>query len=316
MDISAPKREIGLEERRERRRLRREKQRADNIGRAEKMHLARLAAKEPGSSPTQLANSYYVGCSGWFYWKWRGNFYAAEMSTSEWFNHYAQQFETVEINASFYSWPTVANVKSWLRQPGSRTFVYTVKVCELITHIRKFEDTEILVKDFGLIADILSERMGCFLFQLPPSYRFTEERLIAILGQLDHTRRNVVEFRHKSWWNETVYSAFREKGTIFCSCSAPRLPDVLVRTADDIYVRMHGPERWYRHDYTDSELIEWAERIRDSGARRAWVYFNNDYEGFAPKNALTMRRLLGQAGFDNGRSDSYIASADNPVTTV
>ncbi len=110
----------------------------------------------------ELPNSY-VGCSGWFYWKWRGNFYPAEMSTSEWFNHYAQQFDTVEINASFYSWPTVANVKSWLRQPGSREFVYTIKVCELITHVRKFENAETLVKDFGLIADILGERMGCFL---------------------------------------------------------------------------------------------------------------------------------------------------------
>ncbi|MFI0848933.1 DUF72 domain-containing protein [Mesorhizobium sp. IMUNJ 23232] len=315
MDISAPKREIGLEERRERRRLRREKQRADNIGRAEKMHLARLAVKEPGRSVPELPNSY-VGCSGWFYWKWRGNFYPAEMSTSEWFNHYAQQFDTVEINASFYSWPTVANVKSWLRQAGSREFVYTIKVCELITHVKKFENAETLVKDFGLIADILGDRVGCFLFQLPPSYRFTEERLVVILGQLDHTRRNVVEFRHKSWWNENVYSAFRETGTIFCSCSGPRLPDVLVRTADEIYLRMHGPERWYRHDYTDRELSEWVERIRDSGARRAWVYFNNDYEGFAPKNALTMRRLLGQAGFDQGGSDFDIGSAGNPVTTV
>lgn len=101
-----------------------------------------------------------------------------------------QAIDTVEINASFYSWPTIANVKSWLRQPGERDFVYTVKVCELITHIKRFEGTETLVKDFGLIADILGGRMGCFLFQLPPSYRFTEARLSAILGQLDPARRN------------------------------------------------------------------------------------------------------------------------------
>lgn len=244
MGVKDPKKDISLEERRERRKLRREKQRAENIGRAEKMHLARLAAKELGSSGTELRNAAYVGCSGWFYWKWRARFYPAEMPTSEWFNHYAEQFDTVEINASFYSWPTVANVNSWLRQAGSREFVYTIKVCELITHIKKFEGTETLIKDFGLIADLLGERMGCFLFQLPPSYRFTEERLSAILNQLDHTQRNVVEFRHASWWNETVYSAFRETSTIFCSCSGPRLPDTLVRTADDVYLRMHGPQRW------------------------------------------------------------------------
>ncbi|MDI6029526.1 DUF72 domain-containing protein [Corticibacterium sp. UT-5YL-CI-8] len=285
---------LGPEERHERRRLRREKQRADNFVRADKMHIARLAAQdaERENKPPRLEQSAYVGCSGWFYWKWRGKFYPEQMPTGEWFGHYADQFDTVEINASFYSWPTVANVKSWLRQIGDRQFVYTIKACELITHIKKFEDTETLVKDFGMIADILGDRMGCFLFQLPPSYRFTEERLDAILSQLDPARRNVVEFRHASWWNETVYAAFRKTDTIFCSCSGPRLPDVLVRTADDIYLRLHGPERWYRHDYSESELAEWADKIHKSGAKRAWVYFNNDYEGFAPKNALAMRHLL------------------------
>ena len=112
----------------------------------------------------------------------------------------------------------------------------------------------------------------------------------------------------------TVYAAFRETGTIFCSCSGPRLPDVLVRTADDVYLRMHGPERWYRHDYSDSELTEWAERIKVSGARRAWVYFNNDYGGFAPRNALTMRRLLEQAGLEQGRSNADVVTPVSQVT--
>ncbi len=234
----------------------------------------------------------YVGCSGWFYWKWRGLFYPADLPTDKWFSHYARRFDTVEINASFYSWPTVANVNAWRRQPGKRRFVYTVKVCELITHIKKFSGTKTLVKDFGMIADILGERMGCFLFQLPPSFHYSKARLNAILRQLDPARRNVVEFRHASWWNETVYAAFRETGTIFCSCSGPRLPDVLVRTADDIYLRLHGPERWYRHDYSKAELAEWARRIKASGAKRAWVYFNNDYGANAPKNARALRRLL------------------------
>ena len=139
--------------------------------------------------------------------------------------------------------------------------------------------------------------MGCFLFQLPPSYRYTKASLTAILGQLDPCLRNVVEFRHASWWNETVYAAFRETGTIFCSCSGPRLPDVLVRTADDIYLRLHGPQRWYRHDYSVDELKEWAARIKASGANRAWVYFNNDHEGHAPRNATTLRGLLESSEF-------------------
>lgn len=282
-----------IAERREQRRIRRIKQRTVNLVRAEKMHTARMA--ELGKhldSYSLLPSTLFIGCSGWFYWKWRGQFYPIDVPTSEWFKHYTEHFDTVEINASFYSWPTVENVKSWLLQPGEKDFVYTVKVCELITHINKFEGTHTLVKDFGLIADILGDRMGCFLFQMPPSYFYSEQRLYSILDQLDHGRRNVVEFRHASWWNVAVYTAFRKHGTIFCSCSGPGLPDELISTADEVYLRLHGPQRWYHHNYSELELIRWADRIRNSGAKRALVYFNNDYEAFAPQNAQTMRQLL------------------------
>jgi uncharacterized protein YecE (DUF72 family) len=168
-------------------------------------------------------------------------------------------------------------------QSGKKQFVYTVKVCELITHVRRFKGTKTLIRDFGLLADILGEQMGCFLFQLPPSYRYTKARLDAIVDQLDPARRNVVEFRHASWWNEQVYRSFQKAGIIFCSCSGPRLPDELIRTADEVYVRLHGPKRWYRHDYSRSELAIWADRIRASGAKRAWIYFNNDNDAHAQK---------------------------------
>ena len=285
--------ELTREERRVRRLLRREKQRHDNIGRAAKMHAARLRMEaDHGKSAAGLKASAYVGCSGWFYWKWRGLFYPDGLPTGEWFRHYAKHLHSVEINASFYSWPTVANVNAWRRLPGKRKFVYTVKACELITHVKRFRGTKTLIMDFGMIADILGDRMGCFLFQLPPSHHYTKARLTAILSQLDPARRNVVEFRHASWWNQTVYAAFRRTGTIFCSCSGPRLPDELVRTADDVYLRLHGPKHWYRHNYSRDELLKWADRIKASGAKRAWIYFNNDYEAHAPRNAVTMRRLL------------------------
>jgi uncharacterized protein YecE (DUF72 family) len=256
------------------------------------MHAARRKMKG-ASTPAMagLKSSLFVGCSGWRYWKWRNSFYAG-VPAERWFEHYSEDFDTVEINASFYSWPTIANVQAWRRQAGKRNFVYTVKVCELITHVKRFSGTKTLVKDFGIIADVLGERMGCFLFQLPPSYHYTKARLNSIVSQLNSAHRNVVEFRHKSWWTEDVYAAFRRAGIIFCSCSGPRLPDELICTADDIYIRLHGPEHWYRHNYTNQELTIWAERIKASGAKRAWVYFNNDNEAYAPGNARTMRRLL------------------------
>jgi uncharacterized protein YecE (DUF72 family) len=284
------------EERKLRRAARREKQRHANIGRARKMHLARVEKERSGVSRLPAIqdekHQAYIGCSGWFYWHWRGAFYPADLPTSSWFKHYAGRFQTVELNAPFYSWPTVATVESWIRQAARRRFVYTVKVCELITHIKRFAGTATLVRDFGLIADLLGPRMGCFLFQLPPSFHYTPARLKRIGGQLDHRRRNVVEFRHRSWWNETVYEAFRQTGTIFCSCSGPRLPDQLIKTADDIYIRFHGVKTWYRHDYTIEELDVWAKRIVESKAKTVWAYFNNDRDGHAIKNARALSRLL------------------------
>jgi len=289
------------EERRSKREERREKQRQANVGRAAKMHAARLEFEaEPGfgfeEKPALKSKSaepqVFIGCSGWFYWHWRGLFYPEIMPTKDWFSHYAKHFKTVELNAPFYSWPTVATVKSWLRQAGRKQFVYTVKASELITHTKRFIGTKELVKDFGLIADLLGARMGCFLFQLPPSFTYTPARLKAILSQLDPKRRNVVEFRHKSWWNEKTYAAFRKAGAIFCSCSGPRLPDELIKTADDIYIRFHGTKKWYRHDYTKEELAVWADRVKKSKATRVWVYFNNDREGFAIKNAKELMKLL------------------------
>jgi len=294
-------------ERRAKRAARREKQRADNIGRAKKMHEARLAyerehgvpaSEEQGETPAprQDRPEFHVGCSGWFYWHWRDQFYPPGTATNQWFEHYAQQFRTVELNAPFYSWPTVAAVNTWARQAGRRKFIYTVKVSELITHVKRFTGTKTLVRDFGHIADLLGPRMGCFLFQLPPSYHYSPARLKTLLAQLDPARRNVVEFRHKSWWSPQVFDAFREAKVAFCSTSGPRLPDELVHTADDVYVRFHGTKRWYRHDYTREELAVWVRRIRDSGAKRVWAYFNNDRECYAIKNARELLRQLKAAG--------------------
>jgi uncharacterized protein YecE (DUF72 family) len=284
---------LSVEERRTRKAERRSKQREITVLRAGKMHKARLAAEEKGIAPASfLPPALNIGCSGWFYWHLKSVFYPTQMPTKEWFSFYAEHFGTVELNAPFYSWPTLAGVEAWRRQAGEREMIYTVKVSELITHIKKFEETEMLVKDFGYIADLLGARMGCFLFQLPPSVHYSAELLGTIVGQLDPKRRNVVEFRHESWWNDAVYAAFEEAGAIFCSCSGPKLPDRLVKTADDIYIRFHGVERWYRHDYSREELLVWADRIHGAGAKRVWIYFNNDFDGYAIKNATMLNEIL------------------------
>jgi uncharacterized protein YecE (DUF72 family) len=284
---------LSIEERRARKAERRIKQRQITFLRAGKMHKARLLAEQDGNGlQTSKPPALNIGCSGWFYWHLKGSFYPTQMPTKEWFAHYANHFSTVELNAPFYSWPTLGTVQSWRKQAEGRDMVYTIKASELITHIKKFEGTKTLIRDFGYIADLLGPLMGCFLFQLPPSYHYSPARLRNILDQLDPARRNVVEFRHASWWNDEVYAAFRKAGAIFCSCSGPRLPDAVVKTADDIYIRFHGVHRWYRHDYSHEELVDWAHRIREVAAKRVWIYFNNDFDGYAIKNATMLQEIL------------------------
>ncbi|MEO6994548.1 MAG: DUF72 domain-containing protein [Lacunisphaera sp.] len=241
----------------------------------------------------------HVGCSGWFYSHWRGIFYPAEeVTTKNWFAYYANVFRTVELNAPFYRWPKPATVRRWYRDapPG---FHYSVKVNQTITHEKRLLRTGQLIRKYCRVADTLQEKMGCFLFQFPPSFKYTAARLKAIVTQLDPARKNVVEFRHKSWWQEKVYGALKDRGISFCAVSAPRLPEDFPSGQSTAYLRLHGKLQWYRHNYTLAELNLWKDRILASGAREAWIYFDNDRNGNAVKNALQMRRLLrGQRAAD------------------
>ena len=246
----------------------------------------------------------HVGCSGWFYWHWRGIFYPEGPRPDNWFKHYAANFDTVELNAPFYSWPKDSTVRSW-RRNAPENFRYSVKVNRLITHEKRLRRTGPLVQKFCRLEKILQEKLGCFLFQFPPSYKYTASRLKSIVTQLDPAYRHAVEFRHKSWWRQAVFRAFERRGLIFCSVSSPRLPADLIKTSDLLYVRFHGTSRWYRHDYSREELAVWADKIGSSGAREAWIYFNNDREGFAIKNARELLRMLGEKkwhGADGGTS--------------
>lgn len=282
------------EERTAKRAERRLRQREQNAVRAVKMHCLRIANSTQSASKIIQASLpvFNVGCSGWFYWHWGKSFYKNVPQTRDWFRHYASNFRTVELNAPFYSWPTATAIGNWVHDAKRRRFIYTIKVCELITHVKRFVGTKTLIEDFYYVAHILGPLMGCFLFQLPPSFHYTKVRLRRIVSQLNPAFRNVVEFRHASWWNKSVYSAFRRSGIIFCSSSGPRLPDELIVTAGEIYIRFHGKRKWYRHNYSKDELKIWVERVRKSEADRVWAYFNNDRETYSIKNARMFLRFL------------------------
>jgi uncharacterized protein YecE (DUF72 family) len=240
-----------------------------------------------------------VGCSGWFYWHWKGLFYPADRPTKEWFAHYKVRFNTVELNAPFYGWPKPATVRQWRRQ-AKRNFRYAIKVNQQITHELRFEGTRDLIRQFYEVTREVGPYLGCYLFQCPPSFRYDLAMLENMVEQLDLSVPNAIEFRHKSWWNEETFSLLRQAGVMFCSVSGPRLPDDLVVTAQELYLRFHGVDRWYRYNYSRIELRQWAEKIERSGVARAWIFFNNDFGGFAPKNARSLLRMLKSNSKESG----------------
>ncbi|MEM2822036.1 MAG: DUF72 domain-containing protein [Candidatus Pacearchaeota archaeon] len=240
---------------------------------------------------------FWIGTSGYVYWHWRKLFYPEELPSYKWFDYYVKHFNTVEINMSFYRWPKESTVKGWLNkakkieQESGKRFIYTLKANQLITHIKKLVNVERLVRDFYKLADLLSHYLGCILFQLPPSLHFDKQRLKQFLACLDKSYKNVIEFRHPSWWNESTYELMQDKA-IFSIVSAPRLPEDFVKTADIIYIRFHGKKQWYGSNYSDAELKEWAKKIKKAKAKEVYCYFNNDFNAYAVHNALTLKKLL------------------------
>jgi len=233
-----------------------------------------------------VAEDCRVGTSGYFYRGWKGVFYPEDLPLSRYFDYYQEHFDTVEVNASFYRFPTRETVRRWYRE-AKEGFLYAVKAHREITHLKKFSDPA-RVRDFYEVVAGLGEKLGPVLFQLPPSFRYRPEHLERLLSALDPDFKNAVEFRHASWWDEAVYEALRRAGVAFVSVSAPGLPEDFVNTAF-VYLRFHGRRAWYKDDYPEEELARWAEAAR---GRPAFAYFNNTDLGHAPKNALLFRRLL------------------------
>ncbi|WP_299227950.1 DUF72 domain-containing protein [Sulfurihydrogenibium sp.] len=233
----------------------------------------------------------YIGCSGFFYYGWKGRFYPLDLKPNQWFTYYATKFKTVEINSTFYNFPKKISIKRFYKI-SPEDFKFSVKVNKAITHIKRFNDVQKDLNEFyEIVSQNLEEKLGVFLFQLPPSFKYSEDNLEKILSQIDKRYKNAIEFRHKSWWNQEVYDAFRKENLIFCSISAPKLPEKLIQTSTDLYIRFHG-KVWYNYQYSKDELISWAEKIKNLEYENSFIYFNNDYNAYAPKNALELIELL------------------------
>jgi uncharacterized protein YecE (DUF72 family) len=239
----------------------------------------------------------HVGCSGWNYAHWRnGVFYPPRLPAARWLEHYAAFFDTVEVNATFYRLPQRSSVARWVEQtpPG---FVFAVKASRYLTHIKRLNDLGPgLERFYERIEPLLgSPKLGPVLWQLPPNFKRDDERLAAALERLPSEQRHAFEFRDASWFHEGVYALLRDRRVALVIGDRPEVHAFQSHelTTDFTLVRFHSGTRGRRGNYSESELEQWAQRI-ERWPVDVFAYFNNDWEGFAPRNALWLRRRLGR----------------------
>ena len=238
---------------------------------------------------------WHVGCSGFYYKHWKEIFYPKGVPQRKWFEFYCQHFNTLELNVTFYRFPVPAMLHKWYNTSPPH-FTFSVKAPRLITHYKKMNDCASLLSDFyGIVDEGLKEKTGCVLFQFPPRFAYSGERLDKIINSLNNAYPNVVEFRHDSWWNETVYKALKKNKISFSGMSHPDHPQTIITNTKLFYYRMHGISQLYKSLYSTEEIKELINTIQASNTvKKAFVYFNNDIDGSAIKNAKEMNDIISQ----------------------
>jgi uncharacterized protein YecE (DUF72 family) len=238
-----------------------------------------------------------IGCSGWNYQSWRGGeFYPKGCPPSRWLEHYSRTFETVEVNSTFYRLASEKAVANWLKQTPEG-FVFALKASRYLTHIKRLTNLEQGIERYyeAIKPLVGTPKLGPIVWQLPPNFKRDEERLEAALAVLPEGR-HCVEFRHPTWFVESVYSILRAYGVALVIGDRKGLDfQTYEMTTDWTLVRFHHGHRGRRGNYSESELEEWAQRFEAWRERvEIYAYFNNDWEVFAPRNARWLRKRLAE----------------------
>jgi uncharacterized protein YecE (DUF72 family) len=242
-----------------------------------------------------VAHDVRIGCSGWNYPHWRGTFYEKGLPERRWLERYAEHFDTVEVNATFYRLPTRKAVQAWAEAtpPG---FAFALKASRYLTHIKRLRELpDGIARLYERIEPVVERGcLGCILWQLPETFHRDDERLAGALEALPDGR-HAFEFRHPSWFCDEVYALLRRAEAALVIGDDPRRPfQTEELTAPFTFVRFHHGHRGRRGNYSKAELEDWARKIRRW--RRdvdVYAYFNNDWETFAPRNAEALKTLLG-----------------------
>jgi uncharacterized protein YecE (DUF72 family) len=243
-----------------------------------------------------MAPKYFLGTSGWHYDHWRGQFYPPELPKKDWLAFYAQHFNSVEINYSFYHLPLESTFTNW-HETVPRRFCFAVKASRYITHIKRLKDSQDSLQKFTDRAKCLKENLGPILYQFPEGFHRDDARLEEFLTLLDKKLRHVFEFRHRSWMEDNVFNLLHKYNAALCIFDMPGFTSPMEITTDFSYVRFHGKGELYSGSYPDNDLADWAAKLHQASAalKTIYIYFNNDAGGYAVQNALTLRKNLEKA---------------------
>jgi uncharacterized protein YecE (DUF72 family) len=245
-------------------------------------------------TPAECAARLHIGTSGWQYDHWRGPFYPLDLPKSRWLAYYSQQLACIEINSSFYGFPSPKAIRSWLDAVPAG-FRFALKASRYITHRKKLKDCGEPLQRFLDWCGYFGDRLGPVLFQLPPRWRVNPDRLAAFLDLLPPDLDCAFELRDPSWHTKAVYDLLAARRSAFCQfeIGGLRAPDRI--TADMIYIRLHGPgEDAYCGSYPDKILKGWVERVcrwLEEG-KEVWLFFDNDEAGYAALDALRLSSML------------------------
>lgn len=237
--------------------------------------------------------SLYIGCSGFYNNDWKGFFYPEDAKSKDFLTLYSQQFNTVEINSTFYRNPTAKTLLKWYDETPD-DFTFFIKIPKTVTHINRLKESQEEVYAFcDHIQQNLKEKLAGFLYQFPPSFKNSKENNDLIMNNLDFNFLNVIEFRHESWWKEEVFNALKEKNIVFSGVSFPgNLPEnVIVTHPEILYYRLHGKPILYKSEYSKEFLKDLAEKIK-SLQKKTFIFFNNTWGSAAIHNSLYLKKIL------------------------
>jgi len=241
-------------------------------------------------------SKFRIGCSGYYYTAWKNKFYPPGLQPKNWLAYYSTVFNTVELNGTFYRTPKLADLTKYAHS-AVNDFRFAVKMNKYITHVLKLKEAKEHIHDFqDLITDGLGHKCSHFLFQLPPSFHYSEENLERILNNVPHQSSNVVELRHISWWNKEVEQAFKQAGLTFCNVDFPGMDTSFIHTSSHFYLRLHGNPELFKSSYSLESLEDFKKKF-PVGADCYNVYFNNTYYEAGYSNALQLMDIIGKETF-------------------